>query len=376
MAADRRQLGAGKIAEAVRRGDAVEARDAAWRGAGIEQRRRLRAGDAPEHVEDRTQATHRGTPCRRRSTPSGSTRRVSDSSRSAIWSPPPTHLRPVDISGLHASAVEKSPRRPPPRPLRHPETRFPAGASSFSSVMVPGVTSLTASRPSTDLPPRFFASWGPRSARRPPCGAQRDQLSHDSRHGMHRLTAHRYCPARDVCRAWWALMPNARLRLLGIAEEQVVKIRACDRRTADQASPTLDLHILLNSSASLAASLGSSSPDQRLVVQKEITPIARQKETGGLSYFDQYCWFYGIALIPNAPQKQSCAFYRQSIPPQEIYSHGQKTGERRPVRQRRGGARLQPPGRPQQTGESAATKPMKKLLRHQPRLCRPASPSR
>ena len=65
---------------------------------------------------------------------------------------------PVEISRL------ATPKRQPPSA---PRTRAMAakalaraGSSSASSVMVPGVTSRTTSRLTTDLAPRFFASAG------------------------------------------------------------------------------------------------------------------------------------------------------------------------------------------------------------------------
>ena len=68
-----------------------------------------------------------------------------------------TRKLPVDIS-VQASAKEFS-LLPLTRPSAIKKLDSEA-LSSFSSVMVPGVTSLTTSRRTTDLPPRFFASEG------------------------------------------------------------------------------------------------------------------------------------------------------------------------------------------------------------------------
>ena len=132
-----------------------------------------------------------------------------------------TRNAPVEMS-IQASA--KACSAPPftrPSAIRKLDSD---GASSLSSVMVPGVTSRTTSRRTTDLPPRFFASAGSsicsQTATRNPWP---DQLLQIVVGGMHRHAAHRNVEAL-VLAAFGQHDAERPARLLGIVEEQLVEI--------------------------------------------------------------------------------------------------------------------------------------------------------
>jgi hypothetical protein len=110
------ELGAGEGAEAVRRGDIEEPRDAGDAADAESNRLGGGPGDAAERIEQRS-APRRGRRGSATISPFGSTRKMSAASRSQVVSA--TRKEPVEMS-IQASAWETSERAPHPR-HRHQE---------------------------------------------------------------------------------------------------------------------------------------------------------------------------------------------------------------------------------------------------------------
>ncbi len=194
-AADGRQLGAREGAEAVERRDAEEAASRRSARGAVEQvarrrgvtARRLAASSGLQLgvVEER---------CRRRSVRAGSSaRELGGEPRRA------SHLGDAELAGRDVDPGEAEARlgvarRPAARDGDQPSCSRRA-SSSVSSVSVPGVTSRTTSRRTTDLAPRFCASAGIlESARRRRRGGRARSAAADSR----RRACDRHAAHRDV----------------------------------------------------------------------------------------------------------------------------------------------------------------------------------
>ena len=238
-------LGAREAAEAVERGDAEVARDAARRRvAPIEQARRLRRRRLRRaHARTRLQRRRRGRRRRRRSARAGRSRKMSASSRSASVSATP------ELAGRNVDPGERAGSPPSPPPLRaatrHQVVDCRPASSSASSVSVPGVTRRTTSRLTTDLAPRFLASAGSsicsQTATRMP---ERDQLLQIVVGGMDRHAAHRDVGAQMLAALGQRDAERARGDL-GVVEEQLVEIAHAVEQQVIRIG-RLDLEILLH----------------------------------------------------------------------------------------------------------------------------------